>query len=189
MRRLFAIAGLLALVAANSRAETPSISLLDFGATPFAQKATNKLREHLNASQAFKIADPDLARAAAKGFGYSGSLNLTVIEARDLGAALATDLYVLGDAQTLRRSSFSQPVYYESYCSIFVVSARTGRLVSWERPRFESVQAAQAEEGLFRELGSDRLIQRLLATIRAVREIEEAQRMILASHPDRKSVV
>src|SRR3546814_12893952 len=46
----------------------------------------------------------------------SGSLNLTVNEARDLGAALAAEFYVIGDAQTIRRSSFQSPVYHESYC-------------------------------------------------------------------------
>ena len=87
MRRLFFIAGLLVLLVSLSRAQTPSIGVLDLGATPFAQKTTQKLRERLRSIDEFSVADPDLIRSAAKGIGYSGSLNLSVSEARDLGAA------------------------------------------------------------------------------------------------------
>ena len=55
-------------------------------------------------------------------------MSLTLGEARDLGAALGSDFFILGDAQTLRRSPSNGPVYFDSYASIFVVSARTGRL-------------------------------------------------------------
>ena len=37
------------------------------------------------------------ARAAAKGLGYAGSLNLTLADARDLGAAVGCDFFVAGD--------------------------------------------------------------------------------------------
>src|SRR5688572_8374459 len=121
MRRLFVVAGLLALLAANAQAQNATVSVLDFGATPFAQKVSEKLRQHLSATKELVVADVDLTRASAKGIGYSGSLNLPVTEARDLGAALATEFYILGDAQTLRRSSSAKPAYYESYCSLFLV--------------------------------------------------------------------
>src|SRR5262245_22226977 len=134
MRRLLFIAATLALLVSTAHAHKPSISVLDFGATTFAQKTADRLRERLRATVELLVADPDLSRSAAKGIGYTGSLNLTVSEARDLGAALATDYYILGDAQSLRRSSFARPAYYESYCSLFVVSSRTGRLLLWIRP-------------------------------------------------------
>src|SRR5262245_9133428 len=135
MLRLFLIAGLLALLVANARAQNATVSVLDFGVTPFAQKTTDAVRARLRKD--FTVADPDLTRAAATGGAYAGSLNLSVSEARDLGAVLGTEFYILGDAQTLRRSSFAKPAYYESYCSLFVVSARTGRLVMWSRPSIQ----------------------------------------------------
>src|SRR5215212_8217376 len=110
------------------------VTVLDFGATPITSLAAETLRDRFRSSGELMVADADLSRAAAKGIGYSGSLNLTVTEARDLGAALATEFYVIGDAQTLRRSSFESPVYFESYCSIFLISTRSGRLLLWERP-------------------------------------------------------
>src|SRR5687768_11505753 len=116
MRRLFFLAGLSVVFVISAHArnnQSSTVSVLDFGATPFAQKTAERLRAQLRSGAQFQIADSDQTRAAAKGIGYAGSLNLTVSEARDLGAALATDFYILGEAQTLRRSSFERPVFYE----------------------------------------------------------------------------
>ena len=182
MRRLFFIAGLFALLVCNAHGQnrqSSSVSVLDFGTTPFGQKTAQNLRDRLRSTVELLVADPDLSRAAAKGIGYSGSLNLSVSDARDLGAALATDFYILGDAQTLRRSSSTRPVYYESYCSLFVVSARTGRLILWDRPSFESDKAADAEERLAKQLSGE-TIDRTLLMIRRAREDERTERTIVA---------
>jgi TonB family protein len=159
--------------------QSPIVSVLDFGSTAIAKQATDTVRARLRASGDVLIADADLSRAAAKGIGYSGSLNLTVSEARDLGAALAAEFYILGDAQTLRRSSFQSPVYYESYCSLFLVSTRTGRLLWWERPSFENAEATRAESSLSEYLSSDAFNRRLVAVIKKSHDDERIQRTIL----------
>jgi TonB family protein len=159
----------------------PVVSVLDFGATPIAKLAAETLRAQFRSGGEVIVADADLSRAAAKGIGYSGSLNLTVTEARDLGAALAAEFYVTGDAQTLRRSSFKSPVYFESYCSIFLISARTGRLLFWERPSFENNEATVAEGQLSQYLSGDVLTRHLLAIIRKAHEDERAQRIIMTA--------
>ncbi len=155
--------------------------MLDLGATPMAKLAAETLRDRFRSSGELRVGDADLSRAAAKGIGYSGSLNLTLTEARDMGAALATEFYVIGDAQTLRRSSFHNPVYFESYCSIFLISTRTGRLLLWERPSFEDNEATVAEARLSQYLSGDALTGRLIATIRKAHEDERAERMILSA--------
>jgi TonB family protein len=106
-------------------------------------------------------------------------LNLSASEARDLGAALATEFYIIGDAQTLRRSSFQAPVYYESYCSIFLVSARRGKLIFWDRPSFENAEATTAETLLSQHLSGDVFTRRLIASIRKAHEDERMQRTAL----------
>jgi TonB family protein len=181
MRRLFFIAVLLLALGATVRAQNSTISVLDLGATPVAQKNTERLRERLRSTVEILVADADLTRAAAKGIGYSGSLNLAVNEARDLGAALATDFYILGDMQTFRRSSSAKPVYYESYCSLFLVNARTGRLVMWDRPSVQSDQAAGAESELSAALLGAEMIHRIVIAIRRAREDERAQRNLIAT--------
>jgi TonB family protein len=164
----------------QTRTRLTVVSVLDFGTTPIAKLAAETLRHQFRSSGELVVADPDLSRAAARGIGYSGSLNLTVSEARDLGAALATEFFVIGDAQTLRRSSSQAPVYYESYCSLFLVSARTGRLLLWERPSFETSfgnsQATSAEAKLSQYLASNALTERLVALIRKAQEEERIQR-------------
>ncbi len=165
-------------------AQNATVSVLDLGATPFAQKNAEKLRERLRATVEILVADADLTRAAAKGIGYAGSLNLTVSEARDLGAALATDFYILGDAQTLRRSSSTKPVYFESYCSLFLVSARTGRLVMWDRPNVQKDQAVDAENELSAVLVGPELIHRIVMAIRRAREDERVQRNLIATRDE-----
>ena len=170
---------LLALLASNARAQTSKVSVLDFGSQPIAQRAAETIRSRLRASGAVQVADADLSRTAAKGIGYSGSLNLTVNEARNLGAALATEFYLIGDAQTLRRSSFEKPVYFESYCSIFVVSTRTGKLLLWDRPSFENSEATRAEALLSQDLADDAFTSRLIAVIKKAQEDERIQRTVL----------
>ena len=175
---------LLLLVVSNAYAQNATVSVLDFGATPFAQTAADKLRTRLRSLQ-LTVADADMTRAAATGGAYSGSLNLSVSEARDLGAVLGTEFYILGDAQTLRRSSFAKPAYYESYCSLFVVSSRTGRLVMWFRPSVQKDEPAQAEEELSQQLLSEETIHKIALVIRRAREDERNERMVIvpASEP------
>ncbi len=184
MPRLFFIAGLLLALGVTVRAQNSTVTVLDLGASAFAQKTAEKLRERLRSTVEILVADADLTRAAARGIGYSGSLNLPVSEARDLGAALATDFYILGDVQTLRRSSSAKPVYYESYCSLFLVSARTGRLVMWDRPSVHSDQATEAEDRLSSELVSAETINRIVIAIRRAREDERAQRNLIAARDE-----
>jgi TonB family protein len=146
-----------------------------------ATRATDTLRTQLRSTGEVLVADADLSRAAAKGIGYSGSLNLSVSEARDLGAALATEFYFIGDAQTLRRSSFETPVYFESYCSIFLVSTRTGRLLLWDRPSFTNAEATRAESKLSEYLADDAFIRRVAGVIKKAHEDERIQRTVLTS--------
>ena len=184
---VFCVVALLALAASASRAQSsplPVVSVLDFGAMPIAKQASETLRNRLRATKEIVVADADMSRAAARGIGYTGSLNLPVNEARDLGAALATGFYFVGDAQTVRRSSFEKPVYYEAYCSIFLVSTRTGQLLFWERPTFENAEATRAELQLSQYLSDDSLTQRLIGVIKKSHEDERIQRSVMTAAPE-----
>jgi TonB family protein len=174
----FVVIGVLCTVAQAQTSQRPLVSVLDFGSTPIAKLAAGAVRSQLRSTGEFVVADADLSRAAARGIGYAGSLNLTTSEARDLGAALAAEFYIIGDAQTLRRSSFQTPVYYESYCSIFLVSTRTGRLLFWERPSFENKEATTAEAQLSQYLSGDDLKRRLLEAVRQAHADERIKRTI-----------
>ena len=179
IRFIFAICGLLFL-AANCCANI-TVSVLDLGPSEVGKTVAENLRGRFREGRDLVVADPDLTRSAATGAGYAGSLNLTVGEARDLGAALATDFYLLGDAQVLRRSSFEKTLYYEAYCSVFLVSSRTGRLLAWWRPSFNSDEREQAYDLLLRQLAD--LSGGLSVAMHRASEDERIERLVIPTSP------
>jgi len=166
-------------VSAQTSGRRLTVAVLGFGETAFAREAVEKFLRNLKLENTVEIFDRDQARAAARGAGYAGSLNLSLNEARNLGAVLGSDLFVLGDAQTLRRSPSAGPVYFEAYASIFLVSARSGRLISWERPNFRDATATAAEHSLLSELSGAALRNRLIRALRRAEEVERAERAVM----------
>lgn len=156
-----------------------SLTILDFGNSSLAATAADKLRAGLKSINAVTVLDSDLGRAAAKGAGYAGSLNMMLSEARDLGAALSSDFYLIGDAQTIRRSSSSKPVFYESYCSVFVISSRSGKLARWERLSVDAEKPQDAEQQLLSQLDKMAFIQRVASSIKQAEITEQAQRSVI----------
>jgi TonB family protein len=163
------------LSSAQSLKSSLTVAVVDFGESAVARKSTDTVRESLKLG-ALSVLDPELVRAAAKGIGYSGNLNLSVVEAREIGAAISSDFFVVGDAQTLRRTSSQMPVYFESYCSIFVVSSRTGRLIFWDRPSVEDLNNTKAEQLLLHQLATNENRDRWVKSIEAAEQQERAQR-------------
>jgi TonB family protein len=153
-----------------------SLAILDFGDSALGRLAADKLAISLKPKTSVVVLDRDQVRAAARGAGYEGSMSLTLNEARDLGAALGSDFFILGDAQTLRRSPSNGPVYFDSYASIFVVSARTGRLISWQRPAFMGDTATAAEQLLLSELSDSEIQHRLSVAVHRAQEDERGER-------------
>lgn len=134
------------------------VAVLDFGNTATGARAAAQVRQTLITELAIEkgisVIDPLMAMAAARGNGFQGSLNLTTEEARDLGAAIGCDFFIIGDADTVKRSPSTGPEYFESYAAIFIVSGRTGRLLSWQRPAQRRANAAEAEQALLKNLTS-----------------------------------
>ena len=153
-----------------------TLAVLDFGDSAIARLAADKFAENLKRERSLMILDREQVRAAAHGTGYAGAISLSLNEARDLGAALGCDFFILGDAQTLRRSPSTGPIYFESYASIFLVSARTGRLVRWERPNFRAATAAAAEQALLAQLANGNALQPYVVSIHQAENDERGER-------------
>lgn len=137
---------------ASSAVRPVSVAVLDFGAAETGHRAAARLWTALAAAAKFSMTDRALSGAAARGAAYTGSLNMTLEEARDLGASVGCDFFIIGSAETLRRSPSTGPVYYEAYASVFIVSARSGRLVMWEHLVSTAATAAAAEKQMLAEL-------------------------------------
>ncbi len=153
------------------------IAVLDLGQTRLGRVATETIAKQIAENPNLTLVDRDQAKAAAAGVGYRGSLNLSLPEARDLGSAIGCDFFILGEADTLRRSPSDTPAYFESYVSIFIVSARTGRLVLWARPTATRPQADAAEKELLGLLATDHN-SRYLPAIFMTGENEKAERAL-----------
>jgi TonB family protein len=173
-----------AITAASSQAHQRRVpvAVLGFGDSGIGRLASETLAANLESIPELLVLDRDQAITAAKGAGYIASLNMSLQEARDLGAAIGSDYYIVGDAQTLRRSPSVGPLYFESYASVFLVSSRTGRLLSWERPSFRAATAIGAEKLLLADLSSGATRSRNLVAIRRAQEDERMRReMAIAS--------
>ena len=160
-----------------------TLAVVDFGATTTGLTASQTLLANLKKETTVTVLDRDLTMAAARGAGYAGSLNLSLNEASNLGAVLGCDFFILGDAQTLRRSPSTDSFYFDSYASMFLVSARTGRLVGWERPTFQAATPAESEKSLIAELSSKEAQGRFVRLIRGAQEKERDERILTTVHP------
>ncbi|HVQ36470.1 MAG TPA: energy transducer TonB [Pyrinomonadaceae bacterium] len=163
-------------VVAQAPERPTALAVLDFGNSSFGKLTSQTVIANLKQESSLTIPDGGMVKAAATGGGYTGSLNLSLSEARNLGSVLACDFFILGDAQTLRRSTSSDSFYFDAYASLFVVSARTGRLLSWERPNFQASSPAEAEKSLLAELSSAGARFRILRSINRAREDERNER-------------
>jgi TonB family protein len=165
----------LPVVATAQQSPVIRVAVLNLGNTPMAISTADLLTARLKSS-AFSMVDSDLARTAAQGNGYQGSLNMSRAEARDLGAALGCEFFLIGDAQVVRRSPSVGAIYFEAYASLFVVSARTGNLITWSRPSFQAAEANAAEHLLLAEAKGFELTHRLSLAMRRAHEDEVDQR-------------
>jgi TonB family protein len=148
------------------------VAVLDFGDSAAARRIADELAGALEVGA--KDVSPmsrQQARAAAKGLGYKGSLNLTLAEARDLGAAVGCDFFFAGEADTVLRRASAGGDYFESYASLYIVSAQTGRLVFWERLVAVAATADAAEKNL-----SGQLRARAAAYAATITRASEAER-------------
>jgi TonB family protein len=94
------------------------------------------------------VLDQDMVASAYSASNVATPFNMTTAESRNVGAAIGCDFLVLVRAADQRRSSSEREEYYESYAVIFAVSTRTGRLVDWIHPRFESRRSSEAHQML-----------------------------------------
>jgi TonB family protein len=154
------------------------VAVLDFGDSAASQRIADELAGALQSNSAeLSLISRAQARAAARGVGYSGSLNLTLAEARDLGAAVGCDFFFAGEAATLARHASVRADYFESYAALYLVSSLTGKLIFWERLSAESAHAADAERDLLARLRAR--AEFYAGTIRRARDAERDGRRLM----------
>lgn len=161
--------------------QAQKIAVITPDKNPISEKITTQFAENL------KAMDSDLVEMALKTQPITNIFNLSTEESKTLGNAIGCDFFILLKAENLRRTSFAKPVYFESYAAIYLVSARTGRLVFWKLQSFESETANVAEKQLFSSLSN--LISEISQNIKTVREreLKESPPLNLAELPEENS--
>jgi TonB family protein len=165
-------------------AQTPrllKIAVLDESSN--SPKFTEQFIQNLNQNN-FKLIDQDLARAAATGAKLDNPFNLSVEDARNLGAIIDCDFFFVVKSDTAQRSSFQKETYFESYGIVFLVNAQTGRLVTWTDKHFEADTPVAAEKMLLAET------KRLAAEYASkVNQAAERERLIRAAESSTNAVL
>jgi hypothetical protein len=112
----------------------------------YAAELSTSLADHAD------VLDESLVASAYKSASPQTPFNMTAAEAKNIGAAIGCDFFILVRSADQRRSSYEREEYYESYAAVYAVSARTGRLVDWSLPKFESSKSAESARLLARSI-------------------------------------
>ena len=122
----------------------PRIAVLDFNGDT---AAATHLRKLVSQSE-FALVDPDQMDIALKGARYSGSLNLTLDDARALGLTIGCDYYVIGLAKILRRLVSEKEFYFDVMISAFLVETRSGKLARFALEKAQVPKEPLADQQL-----------------------------------------
>jgi TonB family protein len=83
---------------------------------------------------------------ALSGLGYDGSINLTTLDARRVGAAIGCDFFITGKAETISRSEPGRDPHEEAIIAVMIVDGRTGRLAVFDFILEKAATAHAAEQ-------------------------------------------
>lgn len=131
----------IAVFAANAAAQKLAI-LTPEKAGQNAQFATD-LRVALE--KKLPVLDEDLSESAYHSVSPETPFNMPSETARNIGAVIGCDYFILIRSGNQRRASLEKSSYFEAFAAIFVVSSRTGRLIFWRLQKFEAPTPAEAE--------------------------------------------
>lgn len=147
----------------------------------FADNLANSLSER------FKILDSSLSGAAFSSLEVENPFNLSISEAKNIGARIGCHYFILVKSETSRRSSFQKNEYYESSVAVYVVSSRTGRLIFWKLNDVEEDSPKNAESKLSESVGN--LAKEISTEIKTAetKEINETANTKINDLPDENS--
>lgn len=83
-------------------------------------------------SDRFRIEDLDLVRTAAETVKIESPYNLSVSDARAVGAVVGAPYIILIKTGELRRTSADVEEYYEAFAAVYIVHSSSGSLIDWK---------------------------------------------------------
>jgi TonB family protein len=130
----------------------PRVAVLDFVGDG-GSEIVSLLR---TVSEKYSPVDPAQSLAAVRGIGYQGSLNLTLADARALGAAIGCDYYFVGRIDLPRRLGANNENYYQAIVGIYLIETRRGQLALFDYVQARGADEKAARAGIIEALKSRR---------------------------------
>ncbi|MCI0490588.1 MAG: energy transducer TonB [Blastocatellia bacterium] len=137
---------------------------------PGARSPEKSLADSLARDGRIALIDRALFEPALAGLGYSGSLNMTTTEARDVGALAGCDFFITGKAEALTRSERENGSHEEAIIGVMIVDGRSGALAAFD---FINEKAETKQKAVSRAL--DTLSERAAGYINQMTEFRAAR--------------
>jgi TonB family protein len=136
------------------------------------------------------LIDPSQMQPALKGVGYQNSLNLSRKEAQDIGAAIGCDFFILGKADSARRSESANETHEEATIGVLIVDSRSGALAHFDFVLERGASAAAAENKAAQTLAAhaDHYVETMIAC-RAARAVVAPAGEPVDEMPDTESAM
>jgi hypothetical protein len=150
--RIFAVLSAALVVVFSSSAVGQRTAILIPEPSALAARYANGLNDALEKN--IRVVDLDLAASAYSSITIVDPFNQQADQAKKIGPVVGCDRFILLKAQTDRRSSSARPSYFEASAFIFLVDARTGRLLQFLRPSKQENTLAAAEQALVNDVSN-----------------------------------
>ncbi|MCB1024238.1 MAG: energy transducer TonB [Acidobacteria bacterium] len=134
--------------------------------TPDPAPGSESALREINAlfSREFDVVPGSMSEMIFAAMKFERPFNLSTEDAVKFGESVGSNYFLLLRTDTLRRTSFEREAYFESYITFFLVSCKTGKLLSWKFYKFEEDSPGASEKKLLDSLGS--YVSELTKTIR-----------------------
>jgi TonB family protein len=140
------------------------VALLGFVSSR-SDRYTPALAGKFSAAECVVLLDKAQTQPAVNAVGYDGSINLSVDEARQLGAAIGCDFFIIGKTDAAERSERANESHYESVVGVMLVDSRSGTLAFFDfiLERAKSGDEAQRKAQQILELHTTTYVEKMLA--------------------------
>ncbi len=93
---------------------------------------TRTLTEKFSANECVLLLDEAQTQPALKAINYDGSINLSIEEARRIGAAIGCDFFIIGKTDTAERSEQAKQSHHEALVAVMIADSRSGALAIFD---------------------------------------------------------
>jgi TonB family protein len=147
---------------------------MNFSTTPKSRFET-RFAAALSGDARVRLLDDGMLATALAGVGYQGSINLSVEEARRLGAAIGCDFFIIGKTDSFRRSEQANESHEETFIGVIVADGRTGKLAHFDfiLKKADGREASQKDAAQELESRANHYVEKMLA-FRSMREAATA---------------